>query len=175
MARAARWGLSLGLLLVNLACGKAQSPADGGVAPDATAGAFVEIGTGIVQFEPLNPDGPTELIPGPQGGGRFEGHHIWTTIRLVGVAPFELQTYGVQVIDSDGASAAEFVREAPTAPFEQDEEGRWFLSGLAPRLADCCLVAGRAFTLVGTVRFANGAELTDRATGLAGECSVPCP
>lgn len=175
MARAAQGRLIAGCLAVLLgACGSEQGPLDAGVA-DVPAIGHVEVGTGIFAFEPLRSEVTTPLVAGPQSGGRFEGHHVWAALRLVDLDPQTLSTYSIRVFDAEGGLAAEFVRDIANAPFEQDAEGRWVLAGLAPRLMDCCQVAGQDFTLVGVVGFPDGGQLIERAFGRAGDCSVTCP
>ncbi len=176
MVRVAHGRLIAGCLAALLgACGSEQGPADGGVAADVPTIGHVEVGTGIVAFEPLLSEVTTPLVAGPQGGGRFEGHHVWAALRLVDLEPQSLSTYSIRIFDAEGALAAEFVRDITSAPFEQDAEGRWVLAGLAPRLTDCCQVAEQDFTLVGVVGFPDGGQLLERAFGRAGACSVPCP
>lgn len=156
-------------------CGSADNSPDAGPAQDAAPSGHIQVGTGIVRFEPLTMDTATPLVPGPQGGGRYGGHHIWTALRLVDIEPTDLSTYSVRVFAADGTQAAEFIRDASTAPFEQDADGHWFLSGLAPRLDDCCAVAEQDFTLVGLVAFAGGGQLSERVFGRAGACTAQCP
>ncbi len=164
--------LALGLVL---GCGSDQASPDAGIPTmDAGPSGHLEVGTGIVRFEPLSMETAAALVPGPQGGGRYGGHHIWAALRLVDIDPSALETYSVRVFSADGTQVAEFIRDANTAPFEQDAEGRWFLSGLAPRLDDCCMVAEQDFTLLGLVAFKDGGQLSERVFGRAGSCTADC-
>lgn len=72
--------ISLILLGTSPACGDPDGgKADSGVAP---AGAWVELGTGAVEFEELAPEGNITLVTGPQGG-----HHFVVSARMHGLQP----------------------------------------------------------------------------------------
>lgn len=80
---------SLSLLL--LGCGTAATPADGGAPRDVPSfegsvdvgSALLELGTGQLQWEPLNPSGNRlELIHGPQGG-----YHVFGRVRYRQLGP----------------------------------------------------------------------------------------
>jgi hypothetical protein len=56
---------------------------DGGVPGDGDADVTVTLGTGQLEYEDLaRPDGPIELVYGPQGG-----YHLWGRARIRGFAP----------------------------------------------------------------------------------------
>lgn len=162
-----------------LALGLSACGSDGAGGPDAgpvdagEVSATLEVGTGILGFEEIGSE-PLQIVQGPQGGGRFDGHHIWLALRLGKATPDQLETYGLTLFDAEGNVASEQTLDAARAPFEPDQEGRHVLSGLAPRLMDCCAIQGRAFMIEGRVTFLTGQVLTAQATGLAGMCSVAC-
>ena len=164
------------LLLMLLGCGAAPDGAADAGSGGADAGLLgvLEVGTGVVAFEDLDPVVPTPMTPGPQAGGRYEGFHIWVSLRLTDVDPEALATYAVRLRGTDGVVAAEVLRDAARAPFELDAKGRWVLSGLAPRLADCCTLSGRKFLAEAEVMDAAGRALITRAEGVAGACPA-CP
>ena len=169
--------IAVGAVVGLMACGGRPSPIspDAGMTRDAGPTGKLEVGTGLIAFEPFDGDTPAELIRGPQSGGRYDGHHVWISLRLTGVALEDLDTYQVEVLNADGELAASIIRDAARAPFELDEADRWILTGLAPRLSDCCLVEGRAFTVMAEVVDKDGGRLEALATALAGQCDAECP
>lgn len=167
------WDTSTLLLALALtACGGAEALDTG--TPDAGPAGVLEVGTGVVDFVPLDPATPTALTAGPQASGRYDGYHIWTSLRLTDVAVDTLATYTVRVRTADAQLVTELIRDADRAPFEEDTKGRWVLSGLAPRLSDCCLVSGATFLLEAEVVDTAGNSWFDRVEGVAGACPE-CP
>jgi hypothetical protein len=171
-----RLGALAALALFGWACGAggAVDAADGGVGPDAGLPGRLEVGTGVLEFAELDPNAPTPLTAGPQASGRYEGYHIWISLRLTDVDVDTLATYAARVRTVDGQVAAEVIRDAARAPFEEDAKGRVVLTGLAPRLADCCAVGGQRFIAEAELFDQAGRGILARAQGVAGTCPE-CP
>jgi len=158
-----------------VACSGGDSPVDAGVPDAGPPPGTIEVGTGIVAFEAIDPQTPLDLVPGPQASGRYEGYHVWTALRLTDVVFEDLETYTVRMYDGADTQIVELVRAVETSPFEEDAEGRWVLSGIAPRISDCCLVSEGDFEIEGVVTYADGRALSARAAGRAGLCDEMCP
>lgn len=128
------------------------APGDGGLGAEVDAGApTVEIGTGLDQFQPIVEDQVLPLQVGPQGGGRFEGYHIFAAVRVTGMDPVELLAT-FQILSEAGAVEAEQSRQFPRL---QPEGDAYVAFAVAPRLADCCQVEDAPIIL--------RVEVTDRA------------
>lgn len=141
---------------------------DAGAAPDGGATSPVVIGTGIDSFIELQRDG-TQVFPivlGPQGGGRFEGHHVELAVRLNGITPSDLSLLEVRVLDESGEIRATVLRDPARSPFVAGRD----LPNLAPRLDDCCLVAGRSVVVEVLATPVSGPTLRDQVSGVATSC-----
>jgi hypothetical protein len=77
------------ILLATFGCSgdDAGGPPDSGVIPDD---AWVELGTGAVEFEELEPEEDIVLVTGPQGG-----HHFVVSARMHGLQPGDPSMPGI--------------------------------------------------------------------------------
>lgn len=176
MARRGGW-LILGLVL---GCGGTDGGDPGGgdaglgvgvdAGPGGPSGPTVEIGTGSTGFVPIVEGETLPLEVGPQGGGRFDGYHIFAAMRVVGFAPNRiLGTF--QILDADGNVQAEQARRFPR--LQPDGDG-FVAFAVAPRLMDCCLVEDQPVTLRVEVVDENGLTGRDERRIQAGAmCENP--
>lgn len=152
---------------------------DAGSVTDAGPGATgVEIGAGRDSFEALSEGDPVAIVEGSQGGGRYGGAHVWTAARFDGLALSELQQIEF-VFRKDGADLAQTLRDPSLVPTIPDAEGRTLILGIAPRFADCCLVANQTFDMGIIVTLSDGSTREDIRTVTASACpavgSSLCP
>jgi hypothetical protein len=149
-----------------------DSAADAGRAADAGAGASdastgvqVEIGVGEDGFMPVVEDQRVELVLGPQGGGRFEGHHVSVAVRTRGLSPL-----GVKLTFRLLAEDRTEVAVQPRV-FDLARRGDDLVAyGVRPRVSDCCLVAERALYLAVEAEDAEGKKGSDERRVRAGPC-----
>lgn len=134
---------------------------DGGTVPART----VEIGTGLDRFEALSEDQLLPLQVGPQGGGRFDGYHIYASVRVRGYASDDLLAT-FRILSADRQVQAEQARRFPRL----QPEGEAFVAyAVAPRLMDCCEVENKTVYLSVEVQDTNG------ETGMAEQRVVAGP
>lgn len=177
-----RWSLGLVLLAsLGLACGS-EGPAgavdasaidggtttggDGGVATGPT----VQIGTGLDRFESLTEDQVLPLQVGPQGGGRIEGYHIFSAVRVKGYATNNLLAT-FRILDANRQVQAEQARQFPRL---QPDGDAFVAYAVAPRVMDCCVVENQPVYLSVEVEDTNGLTGSDEMRVVAGPiCEDP--
>ncbi len=177
-----RWPLSLALTAgLGLACGAdgvsdapdaatadggAQVGSDGGTA----SGPTVQIGTGLDRFEALTEDQVLPLQVGPQGGGRIEGYHIYSAVRVKGYASDNLLAT-FQILDANRQIQAEQARQFPRL---QPDGDAFVAYAVAPRVMDCCVVENQPVYLRVEVEDTNGLTGSDEMRVVAGPiCEDP--
>lgn len=169
------------LLVLASACGAEDAPPtsptdagtpmeDGGEPADLGPAPSVVVGTGQNRFEALPEDGSATfpLVLGPQGGGRFGGHHVLLAVLLEGLVNSDLEQLEVRVLDDAGARQGQLLR-ASTSPFINGRE----LPNLAVRVDDCCLIANQSIQVEAVARRPDGSTLTHRVAGTASACPQP--
>lgn len=159
-------GLIPMLLSSSLACGSSSTEADSGatddlarVSEDGGAGTavIVEVGTGVEGFVPLVEGQEVPLNAGPQGGGRFDGYHVWAAARTRGLNP-QGATLELSILDGDTRA----VHATQTRVYTLEPSGGAFIAyGVAARLDDCCAVAGRAVIMRAAVSDVAGLSGSD--------------
>ncbi len=102
---------------------------------DAGAGPRVEVGGGAFEFEALTEGQVVDFIAGPQGGGRFDGFHIWTGARIWRLEPSAISASFLILAASDRSELARLDWVTNFRPTSTDAYEIW---GATPRLADCC-------------------------------------
>lgn len=150
---------------------------DAGFEPDAStrdggvlAGDFtVEVGTGLLTFEPVADDEVLDLVQGPQNAGRYGGYHIWMAVKIADIEIIEIDTIALTIQTSTGTTEAMVTMRPTGLPFEPCEGGQC-VAGFAPRFADCCRVAGREVTLTALVTAKNRKMVSDSVVATAGAC-----
>lgn len=108
---------------------------DAGTPPAMT----VEVGTGADQFDSVAENQLMPFIQGPQGGGRYEGYHIWGGIKVKGYNP-TMAT--IRLIYSRADNGDEVAYQERVLPLQGVGGGYYLAWGFAPRIHDCCLVLG---------------------------------
>jgi len=177
-----RWPLSLVLFAsVGLACGSAgpdgasdAATIDGGTATGSdggtASGPTVQIGTGLDRFEALSEDQVLPLQVGPQGGGRIEGYHIYSAVRVKGYATNNLLAT-FRILDANRQVQAEQARQFPRL---QPEGDAFVAYAVAPRVMDCCVVENQPVYLSVEVEDINGLTGSDEMRVVAGPiCEDP--
>lgn len=175
--------LALSLLLV-AGCGTNTDDGDDDVTRDRDAGPditrdagmvapSVEIGTGQDRFEPLDDGDSVELIAGPQGGGRDGGHHIWSAMRIYGIAKADIMLLTFEIADAAGEVRA-MVSRTGAAPIQTDPAtGALQLIAVPPIIDDCCRIAEQQATLRAIVTTMGGTTYTDAVTVSVSTCPGP--
>lgn len=160
-----------------IACGGESAPEDAGrpdggavTGADGSAGPTVEIGTGLDRFEPIAEGDTLPLEVGPQGGGRYEGYHIYSAVRVQGYSPTNLLAT-FRILDADGNVQAEQARSFRRL---QPDGDAFVAFAVAPRLMDCCEVEGEPVILAVEVEDEDGLTGADERRVMAGElCEDP--
>lgn len=129
----------------------------------------VEVGAGRLVFQTITGTQTLPLIQGPQNAGRFGGFHVWTAVKLVDIAPSDVDTLTVTLTSSEGATEAEIVRR-PAGLFFDPCEGGLCAAGLAPRLMDCCRVADATIGFRVEALANDGRTASAAATARASAC-----
>lgn len=181
--------LGLCCLLLPLACGSEGSPPDAGPTPvdsglppgDAgfdqdlgvaldASGPRCEVGTGVDLFEEVAEDQVVALSLGPQGGGRYSGYHIWSSVRVNGVAPQRALVRFKLLMADTGTEIGRQERQ-----FNLEPSGNNFVAyGVAPWIDDCCPVRNQAVLMQVELQDQNGLTCTDqRRVRAADRCPDP--
>ena len=121
----------------------------------APPGLVVEVGIGQDSFVPVVRSQVVEMVSGPQGGGRFSGHHVLMAVRTEGFDVSEPVTTTVRILDSNQSEVARLIRLFPLVP---DGAGGHVLFSLAPRISDCCAIESAAVFLQALVEDSQGAK-----------------
>lgn len=129
----------------------AACPGEPEPGPDASAPS-IEVGTGSSGFEALREDQRVPFIQGPQGGGRYEGYHLWGALRAVGYDPEDAT---IRLIYLRADDREEFARQERILPLQPAGDGSFVAWGFAPRIRDCCEVLN--------IEVIMRAELEDRS------------
>ena len=137
--------------------GSTDDPDSGVAAGQDAATPTVEIGTGVDAFESIVEDQVLELRVGPQGGGRFEGYHIFSAVKVDGYDPVNLLAT-FQILSEDRQVQAEQARQFPRL---QPDGEAYVAFAVAPRLMDCCVVEDATIYLRVEVRDQNGLTGSD--------------
>ncbi len=167
-------------LVVLAACSSGSDGTDDAVdarVPDASTrdggaleGDFeVEVGTGLLEFEAITPGEELALVQGPQGAGRMGGYHIWMSVRIAGIDLIDVDSIALTITSSGGVDEAMVSHRPGPLPFEPCGDGQC-AAGFAPRLADCCRVAGQAVTLSALVTAKNRRMVSSSVSVVAGAC-----
>jgi len=150
-----------------------SSGQDAGTLPGTDGGevsASVEIGTGIDRFEPITEDQVLPLDVGPQGGGRFEGYHIYSAVKVRGYAHQNLLAT-FRILDDARDVQAEQSRNFRIL---QPDGDAYVAYAVAPRLMDCCVVEDQPIYLSVEVTDSNGLTGSDERRVRAGPlCEDP--
>jgi hypothetical protein len=140
-------------------------PAD---ADDAgPSGPRVEVGTGSAEFVPLTSGQVVELASGPQGGGRYQGFHIWVGARTWELDPEDLTARFVVLAAGDRAELGSVMWMTTFRPSPDGESSE--IWGGSPRLADCCAVIGRPIILRVEVDDRRGVSAAGEIDVVAGD------
>lgn len=119
----------------------AADPAEDAGAVDAgEEGPRVEVGTGSLEFEPLVDGQTVDLVSGPQGGGRYDGFHIWFGARTWDLNPEQINVTFQLLAASDRSELASLVW---TTNFRAGQFGAREIWGATPTISDCCLAKGQ--------------------------------
>lgn len=148
---------------------------DGGFAPDQgvsvdASGPRCEVGTGVDLFEAVTEDQVVALSLGPQGGGRYSGYHIWSSVRASGVSPQRaLVRFKLLMADT----RTEIGRQE--RQFNLEPNGENFVAyGVAPWIDDCCPVRNQPVLMQVELQDQNGLSCTDeRRVRAADRCPDP--
>ncbi len=133
----------------------------------------VEVGTGQDFFVPLEDGDSVELIAGPQGGGRNGGHHIWSAMRIYGIAKADIMLLTFEIADIDGDVRA-MVSRTGAAPIQTDAAtGALQLIAVPPIIDDCCLLANQQAILRAILTTNGGTTYTDAVTVSVSACPGP--
>ncbi len=176
-------------LLLTLACGSEGTPSDAGttsadtgspaldggldqdqgVSVDAS-GPRCEVGTGVDLFEEVAEDQVVALSLGPQGGGRYSGYHIWSSVRVNGVSPQRALVRFKLLLADTGTEIGRQERQ-----FNLEPNGNNFVAyGVAPWIDDCCPVRNQAVLMQVELQDQNGLSCTDqRRVRAADRCPDP--
>lgn len=117
---------------------------------DAGEGPRVEVGTGYLEFEPLMEGQTVDLVSGPQGGGRYDGFHVWFGARTWEMNPEQISVTFRLLAASDRSELANLVW---TTNFRPGKYGAQEIWGATPTISDCCLA--RSTPLVMRVEVAD--------------------
>jgi hypothetical protein len=119
-------------------------PADG-EAPDVPpTGPRIEVGTGAIQFEPLSEGQVVELSSGPQGGGRFDGFHVWFGARSHELDPNAISVTFILMLASD---RSELARLSWVTNFRPTAGEAYEIWGANPRISDCCAAVSQELVM----------------------------
>lgn len=151
----------------------AGTPGDSGSEDLGTAdagGPHCEVGTGADVFEPLTEGQVVALTLGPQGGGRYRGYHIWSAVRVSGVAHqrvaarFEL----IHVRTSSVVGSSDRM-------FNLQPSGDAYVAyGVAPWISDCCLLRNEAVRMRVDLTDSRGARcVAEQTVTAADRCPDP--
>ena len=117
------------------------------------SGPRLEVGTGSFEFEPLTAGQIVELISGPQGGGRFEGFHIWFGARTWELNPTAISVTFIVMLASD---RTELARLNWVTNFRATATDAYEIWGGNPRLMDCCAAVDQPLIMRVEVLDADG-------------------
>lgn len=137
----------------------------GGETDGGMTGPIVRIGTGQDMFQPLTENQMVELSQGTQGGGRLEGYHIWSAVRVKGFNPSQALVE-FRIIDETGTVQAQQERLLSLQPTGEFHDA----FGIAPRIMDCCAVADKPVTMAVQIEDMDGLTGTDEISVMAGPC-----
>lgn len=142
-----------------------------GVDADPNAPA-VEIGTGETRFVAITENGPIDFTRGPQGGSRYYGFHIWSSVRAHNLNPSELSaTFTVHT-----ASTSVLLSESRYRLDLEHTNAGDVAFGLRMILDDCCNAEGQALVMRVVVRDADNKTAEDERTVMApAECPRGLP
>lgn len=167
-------------LLVACGSGDDDGTLDGGAARDAGIVAdagptapSVQIGTGQDSFVGLDDGDTVELVSGPQASGRFGGHHIWSAMRIRGIARTSIDRLTFTISSTNGESRATIVRTA-AAPIQMDPTtGALQLIAVPPIVDDCCLIAEGEALMGATLTTLDGDTYEDEVRVMVSRCPGP--
>lgn len=116
-----------------------------------------------------------EVLQGFQAGGRYDGHHVYTSVRMIGLARDALASIVVTISSTTGAEQARTERIPERAPIRDVGMGVLELPGLTPRFMDCCVVAGEEIVMRAVVETIGGEVYEDSRQVQASSCPARGP
>jgi hypothetical protein len=135
---------------------------DAGEGPDGTVSelAWIRIGTGARQYEPLSPGQRVPIIAGPQGG-----YHIWGGVAGSGFDPVDATMEFVLVLDGEVIGGTTYLDDLDERPDSGDPGADWRYeyAAVAVIIRDEAPedVSGHTVTMAVRLTARDGTELTD--------------
>ena len=133
--------------------GDASTDVDASTDPPRTD-PWMEIGTGVTEFEPLTEGQEIPIVQGPQGG-----YHVWGGLQGFNFEPDNAEISYLLIIDGETVADALYYDDIPRV------RDRYEYSRVAVVLFDEIdpeSVSGQTATLALRLRTADGEELTDQ-------------